>query len=252
MTPRLPFGFLVNSSAQFRSDNFPNSQLIRVFPEQSTGKDNSVFYSILDAALTEFDELVLLHSDPRLTNNQHQIDEIKGDTKYIGRVIAISSSAFGPGLGNIVQNAAEKSGNIATGEIISLIRELNQKTYSGIIFPKDSSQFQALLQKTDSAPVKSSALFNIVSIDNETISLLGIVKNQRYILDELLEFASEFDHLSSLSLMQSRTPVISDSRAFHAAFAEAYPKISFFEHKANETNNRLLGDSFISLTISTY
>ncbi|HMN10784.1 MAG TPA: DegV family protein [Bellilinea sp.] len=257
MSPKSTLGLLVDCSAQFQTHDFPGSEFVRIFepkayPNESVKFDFVFLKSIIQTSLLDFNKIILLTHDKRLSPLFESIEKLLSDPDLKGSVTLIDSSTFGPGLGHIIEDAAAVLVNGTTLELLeSRIRTKIHATFAILLTNRLTERLNSsLTMRTGQKNKSQTDQTQILNIDSEAVTFVSTIKNQKHILDELLEFANEFERPRFISLLQSKLPVVDDTRHFHAAFDGLFPTIRFFERKANAMNSRLLGDHFLALSLS--
>ncbi len=256
---------LTDSSAQIPQPSFPGQELVRVLPldvelegeiygEGKNRKASSLPPSadqrlrprLIPPSVEKLRQVfihlgqsyneiiaVLLSSElsPVYSNALQAADSLRG----VVSVQIIDSQTLSVGQGTLVRAAAEAASHGASAtEIDRLVRSLIPHVYTVLCTPSLTYlHYAGYLDHAQATVSEMLGLFPIFALEEGKLTPLEKVRNHRGVLDFLLEFMEEFDHLQQIAILQSSPALSQETRTLREQAEESFPGTPFSEHTIN-------------------
>jgi len=263
---------LTDSTAQFPTTNYEGSELVSIISFQIQigsswlrdtrdpritlrliNESGSLPHlhppSVEDFALTLNDLsahsqaiLVILTSEklcPAVETARQAAEMVRGATA----IHIIDSQTTGPGLGMLVMAAAQmvKQG-MSVARLSRAVRGLIPHIYSA--FCLQSLRALANANQLDPAQAVVGEMLNITPfyvIENGRLVPVQKARNARQMVDLLHEFASEFEHLKQIAVIQGIPPFEQEMRNLRDRLDVSFPNIQLNEYVVSASLLSLLG-----------
>lgn len=186
--------------------------------------------------------LVILTSEklcPALENARQAAELAKGATS----IHLIDSQTTGPGLGMLVMSAARMAkSNMPTAELNRKVRGLIPHIYSAYCL--QSLRTLATAGQLDPAQAIAGEMLGIIPfyvMESGRLVPVQKARNNRQMVDLLHEFASEFDHLQQIAVIQGIPPYEQEMRNLRDRLEIGFPEIPVNEYVLSASLLSLLG-----------
>jgi DegV family protein with EDD domain len=263
---------LTDSTAQFPTTNYEGSELISVIAFQvrignavlrdtrdprhalrmiaETGLQPILQAPSVDEFVDMMKELaahyqailVILTSEnlcPIMAVARQAAEIVKGATA----IFLIDSQTTGPGLGMLVMKAARLAKQKqSAAEISRVVRGLVPHVFSAYCLQNLRTMANANLM--DPAQAVVGEMLNIIPfyvMENGKLVPVQKARNHRQMVDLLHEFASEFDHLQQIAVIQGVPPYEQEMRNLRDRLEIDYPDIAVSEYVLSASLLSLLG-----------
>lgn len=263
---------LTDSTAQFPTTNYEGSELVSVIAFQiqigntrlrdtrdpritmrfiaesgslphlhpPTVEDFALIFNELSAHSQAI--LVILTSErlcPAIENARQASEMVKGATA----IHIIDSQTTGPGLGMLVMAAARMiKQKMPIVRLNRMVRGLIPHIYSA--FCLQSLRSLASAHQIDPAQAIAGEMLNITPfyvMENGRLVPVQKARNTRQMVDLLHEFASEFDHLEQIAVIQGIPPFEQEMRNLRDRLEMSFPEIPINEYVVSASLLSLLG-----------
>jgi DegV family protein with EDD domain len=178
-------------------------------------------------------------------NAQTAAEIVKGPAKlYI-----IDSQTTGPGLGALVQMTAQMALRVSDGAQLSrFVRGQVPHIYTA--FCLQSLLSLSVSGHLDPAQAKIGEMLNLIPfyiLDSGRLVPVQKARSSRQIVDLLHEFASEFDHLEHIALLQGLPPYEQETRNLRDRLSQTFPLVPVSEHMLSASLLALIGPRSLGL-----
>lgn len=192
--------------------------------------------------------LAILTSDhlcESVKNAQKAAEIVKGSAK----IHIIDSQATGPGLGSLVQMAARMATKESDGVFLSrFLRGEVPHIYTAFCF--QSLRSLAVSGHLDPAQAIVGEMLNVIPfyiLDSGRLVPVQKARSSRQIVDMLHEFASEFDHLEHIAILQGIPPYEQETRNLRERLSQTFPQVPVSEHMLSASMLSLFGPRSLGL-----
>jgi DegV family protein with EDD domain len=263
---------LTDSTAQFPTTNYEGSELVSVIAFQiqigetwlrdtrdpritmrmitESGSQPQLHPPSIEEFAQTFTELsthyeailVILTSEklcPALENARQAAELVKGATA----IHIIDSQTTGPGLGMLVMAAARQAKqNPPIAQLNRAVRGMVPHIYSAYCL--QSLRTLASARQLDPAQAVVGEMLNITPfyvMEGGRLVPVQKARNTRQMVDLLHEFASEFDHLQQIAVIQGIPPFEQEMRNLRDRLEIGFPNIQINEYVLSASLLSLLG-----------
>lgn len=272
---------LTDSTAQFPVSSFPGQELVKIIPlhvryddkirpdDKSLGfsdlprsQRNSTslevyppsardFYQTYHSLGQKYGQIITILLSARLNpaiRNAH-----KAASSGLGWVALplIDSQTTGVGLGLIVQAAAEAAdGGATVPEIQRYVRLLIPRVYT--LLCAQSLTYMGRSGYLDPAQAVIGEMLGICplfTLESGELSLAQKVSSGRHLVDQLLDFITEFGALKHIALFRGEIPFDQDTRQLRERIGEIYPAAPYSEHFIGTALAITLGPRSLGITV---
>lgn len=275
-------GVLVDNTAQFPRHSFPGQNLIRIathdvafrgaiYPagdglkvselpsfarEQDAPKllspSPEKFNQILTGMGTEFDEVLVLVHSSHLSSTFYNASLAASSLQGRLQVIVIDTNTFSAGLGMLAQLAAQviqQGANLA--EVEHIVRQQAAHTYTIVCCPGLSYLSQnGIVDPAQAVVGEFLSMMPVFSFEDERLTPIEKMRNNRNITEFFIEFVEEFDDLQHIAVVQSVPPLLPETRNMRQIFLENYPQTSYSEHNLNLATAILFSPKMVGLIVA--
>jgi len=239
------------NGGDLKVSSFPSRLNDNFMPHLQSRSTEEIHNEILTLEKTCDQILILIHSSllsPTFDAVKTALQPFVGHTN----IALIDSQAIGPGLGLLTQVAADLAEKGASLNDIELaLRVQIPHLYS--IFCTPNCTYLANSGYLDQAQAKVSemlGLYGVFTLEEGKLNPVEKVKNHRSVIEIFQEFMDEFEHVRSISLIQSNPPASAESRALRQYAEELFGKTPFSEHVINPWMATLLGPGTLGMVIA--
>jgi DegV family protein with EDD domain len=204
--------------------------------------------AFVELSHTNHNILAILTSDHLcevVKNAQKAAEIVKGPAK----LFIIDSQTTGPGLGALVQKAAQMALRVRDGAQLSrFIRGQVPHIYTA--FCLQSLYSLAVSGHLDPAQAKIGEMLNLIPfyiLDSGRLVPVQKARSSRQIVDLLHEFASEFEHLEHIALLQGLPPYEQETRNLRDRLSQTFPLVPVSEHMLSASLLALFGPRSLGL-----
>jgi DegV family protein with EDD domain len=272
---------LTNSTAQFPVSSYPGRELVKVIPlhvrydDKIYPDDKSLgfselppslrngaclevyppspqdFYRIYSALGQKYGQIITILPSERLNPAMRSAHKAASSGMGWVSLPLIDSQTTGVGLGLIVQAAAEAAYNGASAaEIQRYVRLIIPRVYTlvcaqSLTYMADSGHIDPT-QAVIGEMLGLSALF---TLENGQLTLVQKVSSGRHLLDQLLDFITEFGALKHIAVFRGHIPFDQDTRQLHERIGEIYPAAPYSEHFIGTSLAISLGPRSLGITV---
>ncbi len=210
-----------------RLSSLPRNRLARLLPPSV-----DEFVQLLSELVVKSNAVVCILSSEALCEcaaNARQAAEI---VKGPAEIFVVDSQTTGPGLGLLVQAAAQTALKEKNGaRLARTLRGLLPHVYSAFFFP--SLRPLALHGHTDIAQAVAAEMLGIVPfyvLEAGRLAPVRKARSSRQVVDMLHEFAEEFEQLSHIALVQGIPLHEQDMRNLRDRLEQSFPGVPLSEH----------------------
>lgn len=186
--------------------------------------------------------LVILTSEklcPAIENARMAAEMVKGATI----IHVIDSQTTGPGLGMLVMSAARMvKQNLAFADLSRSVRGIVPHIYSA--FCLQSLRTLANSHQLDPAQAVAGEMLSVTPfyvMEGGRLVPVQKARNTRQMVDLLHEFASEFDHLQQIAVIQGLPPYEQEMRNLRDRLVIGFPNLQINEYVLSASLLALLG-----------
>lgn len=178
-------------------------------------------------------------------NAQKAANIVKGPA----RIHLIDSQTTGPGLGALVQLAARMALNGGDGSNLSRYLR-GQVPHIYTAFCLQSLRSLSVSGHLDPAQAVIGEMLNLIPfyiMDGGRLVPVQKARSSRQIVDLLHEFASEFEHLEHIALLQGLPPYEQETRNLRERLSQTFPQVPVSEHMLSASLLSLFGPRSLGL-----
>jgi DegV family protein with EDD domain len=264
---------ITDSSAQFTSPGFLNSQGLKILPHRlSYAPDHSLpqsevkvvdfprhvsakfsphieapsqdeVFACLEKNLAIYDDIFMILLSKEISPLYERAEKAGNTLHGHANLHLIDSQNTSLGLGLIVQYAAELiHKKLPATDIEKSLRLVTPHVYTLLCTPNLSYlQTAGLLDPGQAIIGEMLSLSPLFLIEEGVLNPLQKVKNQRSAIDYFIEFADEFEKLKHVAVIQPSHGSISEMRVFHQHMDEFFPTCGYSEYAINPYLASMIG-----------
>jgi DegV family protein with EDD domain len=164
-------------------------------------------------------------------------------------IYIIDSQTTGAGLGFLIEYAlqmAEQESNPLN--LTRLVRGAIPHIYSAFCLQSLRALAQGGHMEFSQALVgEMLGMLPFYVMENGRLMPMQKARSQRQVIDLLLEFASEFENLRTISLLQGLPPYEAEMRNLRDRLSQTFPKVQIFEHMFSASLLTIFGSRSLGL-----
>lgn len=270
---------LTDSAVQFITPIFEGHELVSTIPmhiqvgeewlrdtrdprvcNRLANQQNGVMPRLYPPSVEEFVEAFTelsknFHSVLAILTSDHLCESVKNAQKAAeiakgpAKIHIIDSQTTGPGLGALVQMAARMATKESDGVFLSrFLRGVVPHIYTAFCF--QSLRSLAVSGHLDPAQAIVGEMLNVIPfyiLDGGRLVPVQKARSSRQVVDLLHEFASEFDQLEHIAILQGLPPYEQETRNLRERLNQTFPQIPVSEHMLSASMLSLFGPRSLGL-----